>query len=66
MLADAEEAEARRLTLEALEALLDKVARKAGLFDAMAAALRTETAVMEVRPQMYHAGSFNGPSHQQC
>ena len=52
MLADAEEAEARRLTLEALEALLDKVARKAGPFDAMAAALRTETAAMEVRPQM--------------
>ena len=66
MLADAEEAEARRLTLEALEALLDKVARKAGLFDAMAAALRTETAAMEVRPQMCHAGSFSWPSHQQC
>ncbi len=52
VLADAEEAEARRLTLEALETLLDKVARKAGLFDAMAAALRTETAAVEVQPKM--------------
>ena len=49
LLAEAEEQEARRLTLDALEALLEKVARKMALFDAMADALRRETASVEVR-----------------
>ena len=49
LLAEAEEQEARRLTLGALEALLEKVARKMALFDAMADALRRETANVEVR-----------------
>ena len=48
LLAEAEEQEARRLTLEATEALLQKVQRKTQLFDAMARALRTETAAVEV------------------
>lgn len=49
LLADAEEREARRLTLEAAEALLAKLAAKMALFDAIAAALRQETASAEVR-----------------
>ena len=49
LLAEAEEQEARRLTLDALEALLEKVRRKMQLFDAMADALRRETANVEVR-----------------
>ena len=48
LLAEAEEQEARRLTLEATEALLQKVQRKTQLFDAMARALRNETAAVEV------------------
>ena len=48
LLAEAEEQEARRLTLEATEALLQKVQRKTQLFDAMARALRTETTAVEV------------------
>ena len=49
LLAEAEEQEARRLTLDALEALLEKVRRKMALFDAMADALRRESANVEVR-----------------
>ena len=48
LLADAEEQEAKRLTLVATEALLEKVQRKLQLFDAMAKALRSETAAVEV------------------
>ena len=48
LLAEAEEQEARRLALDALEALLEKVRRKMALFDAMADALRRETANVEV------------------
>lgn len=48
LLADAEEQEAKRLTLVATEALLEKVQRKSQLFDAMAQALRNETAAVEV------------------
>ena len=48
LLADAEEQEARRLTLEATQALLRKVHRKTQLFEAMARALRNETAAVEV------------------
>lgn len=48
LLADAEEQEAKRLTLVATEALLEKVQRKSQLFDAMAKALRNETAAVEV------------------
>lgn len=48
LLADAEEQEARRLALEATEALLQKVQRKTQLFEAVARALRTETTAVEV------------------
>ena len=48
LLAEAEEQEARRLTVEATEALLQKVQRKTQLFDAMARALRNETIAVEV------------------
>ena len=53
LLADAEEQEAKRLTLDALEALLEKVRRKMQLFDAVTDALRRETANIEVcRPAL--------------
>ena len=48
LLADTEGQEARRLTLEATEALLQKVQRKTQLFEAVAGALRNETTAVEV------------------
>ena len=61
LLADAEEHEAKQLTLEALEALLEKVRRKMQLFDAMALALRRETANIEVGPPAVLVQAQIGP-----
>ena len=58
LLAEAEEQEAKRLTLDALEALLEKVRRKMQLFDAMADALRRETANVEVHLSAIASGHW--------